>query len=68
MNKTAIMMAFALVATAAVAAAPTATADTIVDCAVREGHPPEHCAEDCLPLHGNPLTSPNRPWDCHEHE
>ena len=63
--KTAILLAVALAATA-LAAAP-ASADNVIDCAVREGHPPGHCAEDCLPLE-RPLSNPNRPWNCHEHD
>lgn len=59
MNKTAIILALALVAMAGIAAAPTAAADTIVDCALWEGHPPEHCLADCMP--------PNSPLRC-EHE
>lgn len=56
MNKTAILLAVALVATAGIAAAPTVTADTIVDCALWEGHPPAHCVADCTP--------PNTPLRC----
>jgi hypothetical protein len=57
MNKTTLLIAVALVATAFVAAAPTASAEpTIADCGVfwtLEGHDPVHCVEDCTPVGGN---------------
>lgn len=59
MNTTAILLACALLATGAAAAAPTAAADTIVDCVFWEGHPPAHCVADCIP--------PNTPVRC-EHD
>jgi hypothetical protein len=57
MNKTAILLVVAIAATAFVATAPTAAADTIADCGVfwtLDGHNPAHCVPDCTGEH-NPL-------------
>jgi hypothetical protein len=62
MNKTAILLAVALLATAGIAAAPTAAAENVVQCVRGSdplpggGHWAAHCAVDCV------VTG--TPWDC----
>lgn len=67
MNTTHTLLAIALVAAAALAAVPTAAADTAPECLLREGHNPVHCVPDCTPL-GESLLSPDTdtPLRCHE--
>ena len=64
-----LLMAAAFVAVACIAAVPSASADTVVDCALDEEHEPAHCAFDCTPLSDEaPLVDLDHPARCRSHD